>query len=118
MKHTTVLDLIRQNPSCALVLDEYGINHHEHGDKTLEQICTEKQLDCNQLQTSLEYLINTHHDYAKTKLPAIRKVVAMLSRHDEGYRELEKTFRKFSNQMRKHIILEEEVVFPFILKLQ
>ncbi|MGV3598867.1 MAG: hemerythrin domain-containing protein [Bacteroidota bacterium] len=139
MKHTTVLDLIRQNPSCALVLDEYGINHLEHGDKTLEQICAEKQVDCNLLQSSLgalgshvysidfnlvsipfliEYLINTHHDYAKTKLPAIRKVVALLSRYDEGYRELEKTFRKFSNQMRKHIILEEEVVFPFILKLQ
>lgn len=139
MKDTTVLDLIRENPSCALVLDEYGINHIEHGHKTLEQVCTEKQVDCNQLQTSLgalgghvysidfdmvsipfliEYLMNTHHDYAKTKLPAIRKVVSALSRHDERHRELEKTYRKFSNQMRKHIILEEEVVFPFIIKLQ
>jgi regulator of cell morphogenesis and NO signaling len=139
MKNKTILDLITQNPSCALVLDDYGINYTQHGDKTLAQVCTDKKIDIKKLQNSLaslgghiytidfdmvsipfliEYLINTHHDYAKAKLPAIRKVVTTLSRHDESHRNLEKTFRKFSNQMRKHIILEEEVVFPFIINLQ
>lgn len=139
MKDKTIHQLIEENPSRALVLDGYGINYLEDSDKTLEQVCTEKGIDLAKLKGSLlslggqvfsidfdlvstpfliDYLINTHHDYAKAKLPAIRKIITQLARYDESYRELEKSFRKFSNQMHKHIVLEEELVFPFILKLE
>jgi len=108
-------------------------------DKTLKDLCAEKNIDCEKLAQHLtavgrqefninfnlvsipfliEYLVNTHHEYAKTKLPAIRRMIAQLSRTDESYRKLEKCYRKFSNQMRKHLLLEEELVFPFILQMQ
>ncbi|HYG16205.1 MAG TPA: hypothetical protein VEC12_10675 [Bacteroidia bacterium] len=139
MHQKTIHTLIDENPSRALLLDEWGIDYRLLGDKTLEQVCAQLQLDPALLQTKLaslgtqvysidfnlvsvpfliEYLVNTHHDYAKAKLPAIRRVITTIAREDETHRELEKTYRKFSNQMRKHIILEEEVVFPFILNLQ
>lgn len=139
MKSKTIHQLIEENPSRALLLDEIGIDYRLLGDKTLEQVCRDMNLDPVLLQNKLssvgglvysidfnlvsipfliEYLINTHHDYAKAKLPAIRRVITTMAREDETHRELEKTFRKFSNQMQKHIILEEEVVFPFILSLQ
>lgn len=135
----TLAELIHENPSRALLLDNYGINYQECLDKTIAQVCEEKGIDPKKLRADIaslgghiypidfdlvsinfliEYLISTHHDYAKAKLPAIRRVVATLARYDESHRELEKTFRKFSNQMRKHIILEEEVLFPFILDMQ
>lgn len=139
MHQKTIRQLIEENPSRALMLEDLGVDYRLLGDKTLEHVCDELNLDYVLLQNKLasvgglvysidfnlvsipfliEYLINTHHDYAKAKLPAIRKVIATMAREDETHRELEKTFRKFSNQMRKHIILEEEVVFPFILSLQ
>lgn len=139
MKNTTIQDIIEQNPSRALVLDNHGIAYMQYLDMTLLQVCEEKHIDCDKLAKELsamgrqefhinfnlvsipfliEYLVSTHHDYAKTKLPAIRRMIAQLSRTDESYRSLEKCYRKFSNQMRKHIILEEEVVFPFIQKMQ
>lgn len=139
MKNTTIQDIIEQNPSRALVLDNHGIVFQHYLDKTLQQVCDERKVNCDKLVKELsalgrqefninfnhvsipfliEYLVNTHHEYAKTKLPAIRRMIAQLSRTDESYRGLEKCYRKFSNQMRKHIILEEELVFPFILKMQ
>lgn len=139
MKSKTVHQLIEENPSRAIVLDGFGINYLEDSDKTLEQVCEEKKLDIEKIKSNLislggqvfsidfdlvstpfliEYLINTHHDYAKAKLPAIRKIITQLARYDESYRELEKSFKKFSNQMHKHIVLEEELVFPFIISLE
>lgn len=139
MKNKTIQELIEENPSRAMLLDNHGIVFQQYLDTTLEQLCAKKNIDCDKLVQELkalgkqefnvnfnlvsipfliEYLVSTHHEYAKTKLPAIRRMIAQLSRTDESYRSLEKCYRKFSNQMRKHIILEEELVFPFILQMQ
>ena len=139
MKNKTIQEIIEENPSRAMLLDNHGIVYQQYLDTTLQDLCDEKNINCKKLAQELtalgrqefninfnlvsipfliEYLINTHHEYAKTKLPAIRRMIAQLSRTDENYRGLEKCYRKFSNQMRKHIILEEELVFPFILQMQ
>lgn len=139
MKDKTIQEIIEENPSRAMLLDNHGIVYQQYLDITLQELCDEKSIDCEKLAQELtalgrqefninfnlvsipfliEYLISTHHEYAKTKLPAIRRMIAQLSRTDESYRGLERVFRKFSNQMRKHIILEEELVFPYILEMQ
>ncbi len=139
MKNKTLQEIIEENPSRAMLLDNHGIVYQQYLDKTLKDLCSDKHINCDKLVEELtalgkqefninfnlvsipfliEYLISTHHEYAKTKLPAIRRMIAQLSRTDESYRSLEKCFKKFSNQMRKHIILEEELVFPYILEMQ
>jgi regulator of cell morphogenesis and NO signaling len=69
----------------------------------------------------VDHIIARHHTYVRLSLPLIqqhlRKVVA---KHGEGHPELlvvDAHFAKVADELRLHMIKEEQVLFPYIQAL-
>lgn len=84
-------------------------------EEALEQVqqrLPEFDYDFLELPVLVAYLKHTHHEYARTKIPHIRKNLKRLNET-----ELLVRFDRFSKDIHKHMMLEEKLIFPFILSL-
>lgn len=134
MKTRKISEILEENLSRASVFEYLGIPYLKYLDETLEFVCNLYGTDVWWLSESLAavrngvaaefhyhfleipvlvaYLKQTHHEYAKSRIPVIRKNL-----HYANLKELLQAFDRFSIDLTKHILLEEKVIFPFIIHL-
>lgn len=140
----TIGDLVAQDFRKAEVFRKFGIDFCCGGKKKLHDACLEKGIDVLEVQKQLEqtggqstlpsqdfaswdagfladYIVNTHHRYINQTIPVIfqytHKVAKVHgSRHPEAI-EIADLFLQVTNELNRHMMKEERVLFPFIKKL-
>jgi len=137
-----ITEIVDENYAYASVLYYFGIKFYDYDEKTLEQVCTERGLDVNQVISSLEsvneledndyntlgaypidviveYLKHTHFAFIKERLPYLDKLIRNLSvnEHRSIVEDLQFIFPLFVEDLIYHIYQEEDELFSFILSL-
>ncbi|MCG8320763.1 MAG: hemerythrin domain-containing protein [Cytophagales bacterium] len=143
--HRKIEDLVGENLIFASVLYYFGIKFYDYSEKTLKQVCDEKQLDIQKVIKSLEsvrkndhqasiklvsypieliieYLKHTHYLFIKQKLPFIARLLENIDEkhfHTNNFVEdLKIVFPLFVQDFIVHIYEEEDTLFNYILHLK
>jgi regulator of cell morphogenesis and NO signaling len=136
-------ELIKEDSSLLLTMTRFGFSLG-FGDKTVREVCQEKKVDMItflaivnfitgeeseeelhfpeiSISSLITYLKNAHYFFIDFKLPIIRK--KLVEAIDESVQQnpfkdmILKFFDNYVTEVRKHMNYENEVVFPYVLKL-
>ena len=143
--HKKIEDLVGENLIFASVLYYFGIKFYDYSEKTLKQVCEERQLDIHRVIKSLEsvkerghqdniklvtypveliieYLKHTHYLFIKQRLPFIARLLENIDEknfHSSNFIEdLKLVFPLFVEDFIEHIYEEEDTLFNYILNLK
>ncbi len=131
-------DVVCEDFNLLCVVARFGIDCG-FGDKTIKQICKERNIDCNtflavvnfhtkaqqysspsvslSIKTLCEYLQNSHSYYLNFILPNIRRklieALGALSGNEAAFMIL-KFYDEYSAFVRRHMEKEEREVFPYV----
>lgn len=144
MKELTVGEMVAKDYRKAEVFKRFGIDFCCGGKKSVEKTCKEKGVDADKLKTELakldvtavlpsknfdnweldflaDYIVNTHHKYIIRSLPLIFEFAQKVSRvHGDHNPETKEIFRLFvegMNELNRHMMKEEQILFPYIKQL-
>jgi regulator of cell morphogenesis and NO signaling len=136
-------ELIKEDTSLLLTITRFGFSLG-FGDKSVNEVCIANNVDVytflavvnfisdesnqeeiNHREISINsvvvYLKNAHHFFLDFKLPLIRnKLIEALDKtvQEEPYRKMiMKFFDDYVTEVRKHMDYENDVVFPYVLRL-
>ncbi len=143
----TVRELALENPAATRVFEKLGIDYCCGGDKSLQVACRAANLSMDQVLDTLEmaeqsanavpgnrnwqlepltdlidHIKNTHHKYTREEIarlgPLFDKVCKV---HGENHPELFRIlgiFRELAQELTNHLMKEEIVLFPFIVRME
>jgi regulator of cell morphogenesis and NO signaling len=142
----TVRDLAAGVPGATRVFENFGIDYCCGGHRTLADACQEAGLSVEDLTRSLEeagrapqpgsgrdwrqesltalteYIIDTHHFGARQELDRLENLFdRVCSRHGENHPELfeaQRTFYQLKQDLIPHMLKEEQVLFPYITRME
>ena len=134
-------DILMSNEKLLLIIERFGIPLGV-GNKTVKDICTkfglhlplvltmmnlfnnqdfviDNQLTFDMLPGLLEYLKRAHHFYLKEKLPYINELLEKFIQNTDNpdSRMIQEFFNEYANEVKEHIELEDDIVFPYIFEL-
>jgi len=143
---STVRDLAAAIPGATRVFENFGIDYCCGGHRTLSDVCQEASLPVEDLKRSLEeagrasqrgaerdwrqesltalteYIIDTHHIFTRHELDRLEKLFdKVCSRHGENHPalfEAQKTFYQLKQDLIPHMLKEEQVLFPYITRME
>jgi regulator of cell morphogenesis and NO signaling len=143
---TTIRDLAAGVPGATRVFESFGIDYCCGGNRTLADACEEASLQVEDLTRSLEearrapqsgygrdwrqesltalaeYIIDTHHFFTRQQLDRLENLFnRVCSRHGENHPELfeaQKTFYQLKQDLIPHMLKEEQVLFPYITRME
>src|SRR5262245_10078391 len=143
---TTVRELAAGVPGATRVFESFGIDYCCRGHRTLADACQEAGLRVEDLTRSLEeagrasqpgagrdwrresltaltaYIVDTHHYFTRQEPDRLEKLFdRVCSRHGENHPELfaaQKTFYQLKQDMTPHMLKEEQVLFPYITRME
>jgi regulator of cell morphogenesis and NO signaling len=141
----TIGEIVANDFRAASVFKEAGIDFCCGGKKTLEEACTEKGLDQDELEgklTNLEesrvnssaysfnewdpaflcdYIVNTHHNYIRKSLPDLlfytKKIAGVHGANHPELAEVSELIVQINNELTEHLQKEETVLFPAVKEL-
>ena len=142
----TVRDLAAGIPGATRVFENFGIDYCCGGRRTLADACQEAGLPVEDLTRALEeavrapqpgaernwgqksltslteYIVETHHYFTRQELDCLGKLFdKVCSRHGENHPELfeaQKTFYQLKQDLIPHMLKEEQVLFPYITRME
>lgn len=136
-------ELIKEDTSLLLTITRFGFSLG-FGDKTVNEVCLSNNVDVYtflavvnfisdgftdedinhhniSINSVVVYLKNAHHFFLDFKLPLIRKkLIEAIDDmvHEEPYRKMiMKFFDDYVAEVQKHMNYENDVVFPYVLRL-
>jgi regulator of cell morphogenesis and NO signaling len=143
---STVKDLAAGVLGATRVFENFGIDYCCGGHRTLAAACREANLPVEDLTRSLEeagrasqpgagrdwrqesltalteYIVDTHHYFTRQELDRLEKPFdKVCSRHGENHSELfeaQKTFYQLKQDLIPHMLKEEQVLFPYITRME
>lgn len=128
----------------AAIFSTYGIDFCCKGDRTVEEVCTKKNINADELLDKLamvqnsnnaqsidyrtwpldllaEYVEKKHHRYVEEKVPVLRQFLDKLCKvHGQRHPELLEITALFigcSKELSAHMKKEELILFPFIKRM-
>ena len=140
-KNITIGEIVAIDYRAAAVFKAAGIDFCCGGKKSIDETCSEKGIDRDELVEKLEklestpnttthnfiewepgflcdYILNTHHKYVLKSLPELVSYTKKIaSVHGERHPELEEVadlISQISKELLQHMKKEEEVLFPSI----
>ena len=143
----TVGELAAENPAAMRVFEELGIDYCCGGGNTLEQACRAARLPLEQLRGSIEmaletgramapdrdwkiepladlisHIRNTHHQYTRAALARLGPLFdEVCSVHGKNHPELVRmrvTFGGLAQELATHLMKEEMVLFPYVVRME
>ena len=143
IQNRTLRDIVSENFNAAVLLDAYGLDYCCNGGQTLEDACSERGIESKKVITSLfqldidssseryfrwdvsfliDYILNNHHSFIRDTAPVIiTHLEKSVTAHGNNHHELHQVisiFKECSNGLSDHLLKEEQVLFPYIKKLQ
>ena len=141
-----VKDIVLKDYRTADVFKKYGINYCCGGQVSLEEACSQKELELSAIEQELEqasrsivisnrlkfdnwrvdfltdYIINVHHAFIKETFPSLQAaLVSFVDNHRKKHPELVVLlpfFEELADVVTKQMQYEEEVVFPYIKQIE
>lgn len=144
MTTRTIGSYVAEDYRAAAVFNKYGIDFCCRGGRTIEEVCTKKELNSEELTEELEkvisqkngqnidfktwpldlladYVEKTHHRYVEEKssvlLQFLDKLCKVHGQNNPELFEIHKLFNETAQDMAQHMKKEELILFPFIHKL-
>ncbi len=130
-------DLVTENYRVLLAMSRFGIGLG-FGDKTIGEVCTENGVDTGTFlavadmmlggdaeeytvspESLVMYLHNSHDYFLDFRLPKIRRDLVGILGHpqDDLTKAVVNYFDGYAAEVRKHMMYEEETVFPYVRSL-
>ncbi len=141
----TLAQIVNENHHAARIFEKHDLDFCCQGKRSLQSACSERNLDPHLVAAEIrsvtndkipaekdftklslteltDYIVLTHHSYAKRELPQIfaylQKVASKHGeRHPELYRILE-NFVQLKAEMEMHMAKEELILFPKMRELE
>jgi len=143
----TVRELAVENPRATRVFEGLGIDYCCGGNQTLEQACLGRNLSVDEVQDSLQvarhsapagredhnwqteplaglvsHITNTHHKYTREEIarlgPLFAKVCSVHGANHPELLRLRDIFTALSQELTTHLMKEEMVLFPYIIRME
>lgn len=142
----TVRDYVIETPQTIPVFEKMGIDFCCGGNRPLEEACaaanlkledvlasleaalaapvqkSEKELQAGSLAELIAHIVGTHHVYLRRELPQIEKLAdRVCEKHGENHPELRhirSTFHGLSQELMLHLMKEENILFPFVERME
>ena len=138
----TLADLVVHDAARARILDQLGLDYCCGGTETLDHACARAGLNtadvvaeldeagtadehpaCDQMQAAelIRHLIDVHHAYLRAELPDLEQLAQKVldvhgGRHPELH-EVRAYVRALRDDLEPHMLKEERVLFPAIVRL-
>ena len=142
----TVRELAVEVPSATRIFEKLGIDYCCGGGKMLQDACSAAGVPVEQVIDSLEkaeqlqgedqefvdwqaeplsrlisYILDKHHTFTRQELDRLEGLLAkVVSAHGERHPELQKIqklFRALKEELLMHMFKEEQILFPYIFKM-
>ena len=140
----TIKEIVTRDYRTAAVFEKYSLDFCCGGGKTIEQACKEKAVNPGIVLDDLEdtltltpgnddrfnsipldelidYIVNIHHAYVRAALPSIlthtHKVASVHGVNHPEAITIAGKFAVVAEELQKHMIKEEQILFPYIKKL-
>jgi regulator of cell morphogenesis and NO signaling len=139
----TVGELAATFPQSTRILERAGIDYCCGGKKPLAQACAEAGLDTQELLAELKagaqpaiaqdwqqrsavelitHIIGKHHAYIRAEQPRLQALAAKVvsvhgARHPE-LAEVQAAFAMLARELSQHMLKEEQILFPFIERME
>jgi len=144
-KSQTVRDLALEIPNATRVFEKLGIDYCCGGGKSLEQACQGANLNAGEVMEMLqkasvpdteaehdfkaepladliEHIIATHHKYVREEIARLQPLfVKVCSAHGQNHpelRDLRNVFTALAQELTTHMMKEEMVLFPYIVRME
>jgi len=143
----TVRELALDSPTATRVFEKLGIDYCCGGQQSLEQACHAANLSIDQVLDSLEaaerasqpagkdrnwqqepladliaHIIATHHKYVREETarlaPLFDKVCGVHGDNHPELLQMRATFRDLAQELTTHLMKEEVVLFPYIVRME
>ena len=138
---TTVADIVLAKPAAARVFERHEIDYCCHGQRPLEQACSEAGVDLDAVQAELDalavapltgpvadevgaligHIVSVHHTYLRRELPRLGELmVKVIAAHGTAHPEVHDmaaTLEELSADLLPHLLKEERVLFPLAIEL-
>jgi regulator of cell morphogenesis and NO signaling len=145
-KEKTVAEIALETPRAAAIFQEFGIDYCCDGEVSLAEACAAAKVGVAELEQALaevrtavtnaekvdwnaqpvyklvEHIIGFHHLYVRRALPRIDHLLGnVLTAHGQKHHEIAQVQRHFhvvADEMVRHMLKEEQILFPHIIKLE
>ena len=142
----TVRELAVENPASARVFEKFGIDYCCGGGKSLREACASANIAPDRLLQSLQtagerkgtngdknwqseplsdlidHIVDTHHAFTREELDRLEPLLAKVcSVHGQRHPELlhiRQLFGGLSQELTMHMMKEEQVLFPYIHRME
>jgi regulator of cell morphogenesis and NO signaling len=142
----TVAEIAVLNPSSVRVFESLGIDYCCGGRMSLQDSCARADLDLNRVVELLEkaddealaakpvewnnktlseltaYIVDKHHKFVRQETPRIEALLSKVAgKHGPAHpelREIEQLFNAIARELSTHMMKEEQILFPFISRLE
>jgi len=146
MTEKTVRDLVVAMPAASRVFERLGIDYCCGGNRTLQEACdaahvslddATKSLAAEQTATTaqsdrswptealsdlIDHIKNTHHKYVREEIarlgPLFGKVCSVHGKNHPELARLRSTFTGLAQELAMHMMKEEMVLFPYIVRME
>lgn len=143
--HQTIIGhIVAINYKTAQVFHHHGIDFCCKGNRSLEDVCTENNINIDQIEKELDHVMNAkedgvtnynswpldlladhiekkHHNYVEESIPVIKQFLQKICDvHGNSHPELleiKTLFSQSADDLTTHMKKEELILFPFIRKL-
>ena len=139
----TVREVVLEHPAAARVFEKLGIDYCCGGGRTLEDACARAQVPLERVEESLSvpegaprerdwqaeplfeliaHIQETHHRHTREEImrlgPLFEKVCAVHGKNHPELAAMQATFAALAQELRMHMMKEEAVLFPYIVRLE
>jgi regulator of cell morphogenesis and NO signaling len=143
----TVRELALENPAATRVFEKLGIDYCCGGNQSLERACEKAHVAIDEVLSSLEeserklretqpqrdwqaepladvigHISRTHHKYTREEIarlgPLFVKVCSVHGQHHPELVEIRSIFAGLAQELTTHMMKEEMVLFPYIVRLE
>ena len=141
---TQVATLVLEDPSRARVFERFGIDYCCGGKTPLDTACVDRGLDVDAVIAALaeprargaedvdwtaatvhelvDHIVAQHHGYLREELPPLAALVDKVAQaHGDAHPELTEvrdTFAEVADELDRHMLKEEQIVFPACVALE
>ena len=139
-KYTEISQLVNNHYIFALIFHLYQVNVFDHGEKTLEELCLEKEIPLEQvkgyfedlsiapqkglinldkipLEVVVDFTKDQHQIFRQNRLPFLRSLIEKLKAKNAFLLEVKERFPKFEAGLVEHMKHEEEITLPQMVYL-
>jgi regulator of cell morphogenesis and NO signaling len=141
----TVREVVLENPAATRVFERLKIDYCCGGGRPVDEACVAAGVTVGELSNMLEeacasrsdsvrdfrnatlaelirHILDTHHVYTREESARIQDLLAKVcAKHGESHPELFEVatlFRKLDADLQPHLFKEEQILFPYILRLE